>query len=128
MSSLLLSPHPTKLAPNFLCHIPIHFLSTANKEETHYTASSNRIAPSHHNSVPHRTSGCLRHSSLHHLDSTESSSITNRIPQPIKRHLFNPLLLPNTSVFPRCYCQRGPFSPQTSTSRTQKHFRYETED
>ncbi|GFY68393.1 hypothetical protein TNIN_224571 [Trichonephila inaurata madagascariensis] len=50
--------------------------STANREKTHSTATSNRIAPSYHNPVAHRTCGCLRHPSLHHLDSTESSSIT----------------------------------------------------
>ncbi|GFY75075.1 hypothetical protein TNIN_148371 [Trichonephila inaurata madagascariensis] len=50
----------------------INALSTANREETHSTATPNRIAPSHYNPVPHRTYGCLRHPSLHHLDSTES--------------------------------------------------------
>ncbi|GFY59167.1 hypothetical protein TNIN_472971 [Trichonephila inaurata madagascariensis] len=65
-----------KLAPNFPFPIPFQIPSTANREETHSTATSNRIAPSHYNPVPHRTCGCLRHPSLHHLDSTESSSIT----------------------------------------------------
>ncbi|GFY41779.1 hypothetical protein TNIN_93631 [Trichonephila inaurata madagascariensis] len=74
-------PHPDRattsvLAPNFLFPIPNQILSTANREETHSTATPNRIAPSYHNPVPHRTCGCLCHPSLHHVDSTESSSIT----------------------------------------------------
>ncbi|GFS52782.1 hypothetical protein TNIN_420051 [Trichonephila inaurata madagascariensis] len=64
------------LGPNFLFPIPIQILSTTNRKETHSTATSNKIAPSHHNPVPHRTCGCLRQPSLHHLDNTQSSSIT----------------------------------------------------
>ncbi|GFY40520.1 hypothetical protein TNIN_134221 [Trichonephila inaurata madagascariensis] len=47
-SSSLRRATPTcgKLAPNFLFPISIQILSTANGEETHSTATSNKIAPS----------------------------------------------------------------------------------
>ncbi|GFY66116.1 transposon Ty3-I Gag-Pol polyprotein [Trichonephila inaurata madagascariensis] len=62
---------------------------SANREETHSTATSNRIAPSHHNPVPHRAYGCSKSSliapSLHlralienHPDSTISLKQSGR--------------------------------------------------